>query len=148
MSRKSARENAFKIIYNCALMKEPPHDMCEYFEENMKDEMWAEESLSKKDIEYMKSVVFGAADLKDSLNDKISPLLKKWEISRLPKVSLAILQLALYEIDNMDVPDRVAVNEAVELAKKYGEEDTYKFINGVLAEYLKISAEYRVQNAE
>lgn len=138
MSRKSARENAFKIIYNCALMKEPPHDMCEYFEETRKDELWAEESMSAKDIEYMKAVVFGAAETKDVLNEKIAPLLKKWDVERLPKVSLALLQLAIYEIDNMDdVPDRVAVNEAVELAKKYGEDDTYKFINGVLAEYLK-----------
>lgn len=138
MSRSSARENAFKIIYNCALMKEPPHDICLYFDETIKDEIWAEEAMSKKDIEYMKNVVFGAAEAKDALNEKIAPLLKKWDVNRLPKVSLAILQLAIYEIDNMtDVPDRVAVNEAVELAKKYGEDDTYKFINGVLAEYLK-----------
>ena len=138
MSRKSARENAFKIIYNCALMKEPPHDMCEYFEETTKDEMWAEASMDAKDMEYMKAVVFGAAERKNELNEKIAPLLKKWDVARLPKVSLAILQLAIYEIDNMDdVPDRVAVNEAVELAKIYGEDDTYKFINGVLAEYLK-----------
>lgn len=138
MSRKSARENAFKIIYNCALMKEPPHDMCLYFEETEKDELWAEESMSAKDFEYMKAVVFGTAEKKDALNEKIAPLLKKWDVVRLPKVSLALLQLAIYEIDNLDdVPERVAVNEAVELAKKYGEEDTYKFINGVLAEYLK-----------
>lgn len=139
MSRKSARENAFKIIYNCALMKEPPHDMCEYFEETTKDEMWAEASMDAKDMEYMKAVVFGAAESKNELNEKIAPLLKKWDVARLPKVSLAILQLAIYEIDNMDdVPDRVAVNEAIELAKAYGEDDTYKFINGVLAEYLKL----------
>ena len=138
MSRKSARENAFKIIYNCALMKEPPHDMCEYFEETTKDEMWAEAAMDEKDLKYMKEVVFGAAETKNELNEKIAPLLKKWDVARLPKVSLAILQLAIYEIDNMDdVPDRVAVNEAVELAKAYGEDDTYKFINGVLAEYLK-----------
>ena len=138
MSRKSARENAFKIIYNCALLKEPPHDMCEYFEETIKDELWASESMSSKDIEYMRAVVFGACENKNEINEKIAPLLKKWDISRLPKVSLALLQLAIYEIDNMeDVPDRVAVNEAVELAKLYGEDDTYKFINGVLAEYLK-----------
>ncbi|MBQ6796294.1 MAG: transcription antitermination factor NusB [Clostridia bacterium] len=138
MSRKSARENAFKIIYNCALMKEPPHDMCEYFEETMKDEMWAEASMDKKDMEYMRSVVFGAAEKKNELNEKIAPLLKKWDVARLPKVSLAILQLAIYEIEEVDdVPDRVAVNEAIELAKTYGEDDTYKFINGVLAEYLK-----------
>ena len=142
MSRKSARENAFKIIYNCALMKEPPHDMCEYFEETTKDEMWAEAAMDKSDMEYMRAVVFGAAEKKDELNEKIAPLLKKWDVERLPKVSLAILQLAIYEIDNMpDVPDKVAVNEAVELAKSYGEDDTYKFINGVLAEYLKNKSE-------
>ena len=139
MSRKSARENAFKIIYNCALMKETPHDMCEYFEETMKDEMWAEASMDKKDMEYMRAVVFGAAEKKNELNEKIAPLLKKWDVARLPKVSLAILQLAIYEIEEVDdVPDRVAVNEAIELAKTYGEDDTYKFINGVLAEFLKI----------
>ena len=101
MSRKSARENAFKIIYNCALMKEPPHDMCEYFEETMKDEMWAEASMDKKDMEYMRSVVFGAAEKKNELNEKIAPLLKKWDVARLPKVSLAILQLAIYEIEHI-----------------------------------------------
>ena len=144
MSRKSARENAFKIIYNCALMKEPPHDMCEYFEETRREEaeMWAEEAMGAKDIEYMKEVVFGTSEMKNELNEKIAPLLKKWDVSRLPKVSLAILQLAIYEIDKMDdVPDKVAVNEAVELAKKYGEDDTYKFINGTLAEYLKSRAD-------
>ena len=139
MSRSSARENAFKIIYNCALMKEPPHDMCLYFEETRREEeeLWAQE-MSKKDIDYMQQVVFGACEKKNEINEKIAPLLRKWDISRLPKVSLAILQLAIYEIDSMeDVPNKVAVNEAVELAKKYGEEETYKFINGVLAEYLK-----------
>lgn len=138
MSRKSARENAFKIIYNSALLHEPPHDMCEYFEETIKEELWAEASMSQKDLEYMKAVVFGACEKKNEINEKIAPLLNKWDVARLPKVSLALLQLAIYEIDNLDdVPDRVAVNEAVELAKQYGEEETYKFINGVLAQYLK-----------
>ena len=136
MSRKSARENAFKIIYNCALMKEPPHDMCEYFEETMKDEMWAEAAMDAKDMEYMRQVVFGAAEKKDELNEKIAPLLKKWDVARLPKVSLAILQLAIFEIDMMDdVPDKVAVNEAVELAKSYGQDGSAGFVNGVLAKF-------------
>lgn len=142
MSRKAARENAFKIIYSCALMKEPPEDLCGYFEETHAEEaeMWAE-SMNGSDIEYMRTAAEGAALQKDAINAKIAPLLKKWEVSRLPKVSLAILQLAIFEIDNLpDVPDKVAVNEAVELAKKYGEEDTYRFINGVLAGYLKNKA--------
>ena len=114
--------------------------MCAYFEETRKseEELWAEEAVTEKGIDYMRAVVFGTAEKKDELNAKIAPLLKKWDIARIPKVSLAILQLAIYEIDNIpDVPDRVAVNEAVELAKKYGDEGAYKFINGILAEYLK-----------
>lgn len=143
MSRKSARENAFKMIYSCALMKTPPQDLCEYFDETLADEkeMWAN-SMTESDIEYMKGVVFGTAEQKNEINEKISPLLKRWDVDRLPKVSLALLQLALYEIDNLsDVPDKVAVNEAVELAKRYGDDSAYKFINGVLAEYLRQKAD-------
>ncbi|MCD8048983.1 MAG: transcription antitermination factor NusB [Clostridia bacterium] len=145
MSRKAARENALKIIYNCALMKEEPEDVCEYFEETHKDEaeMWAEE-MSKNDVEYMRRLAFGAAEKKDELNAKIAPLLKKWTPERLPKMNLAILQLAVYEIDNIDdVPYSVSVNEAVELAKLYAEEEAYKFINGALAVYLKQKAEIK-----
>lgn len=138
MSRKAARENAFKIIYSCALMKEPPDDICAYFEETMKSEIWAEDEMRPGDVEYMKKAVFGAAEKKDEINEKIAPLLKGWTIARLPKVNLAILQLAVFEIEYMpDVPDKVAVNEAVELAKKYGEADSYKFINGILARIVK-----------
>lgn len=139
MSRKSARENAFKMIYSSILMKEPPDDLCEYFEETQKEEneMWAL-SMSEGDVNYMKTVVFGAAEKKNEINEKIAPLLKNWDITRLPKVSLALLQLAVYEIDNLaDVPDKVAVSEAVELAKIYGDDSAYRFINGVLAEYLR-----------
>lgn len=142
MSRKAARENAFKIIYSCALMKEPPTDLCQYFEETLagEAELWAD-SMNENDIAYMKNVAVGTAEEKDSINRKIAPFLKKWDVERLPKISLAILQLAIYEIDYIsDVPDKVAVNEAVEIAKRYGEDDTYKFINGVLAMYLKNKA--------
>ena len=140
MSRKSARENAFKIIYSCALMKEPPDDICAYFEETVREDndLWAEDEMSASDKDYMRAVVFGTAEKKDELNEKIAPLLKKWDIGRLPKVDLAILQLAVYEIEYLDdVPDRVSVNEAVEIAKKYGENDSYKYINGVLAQFVK-----------
>lgn len=138
MSRKSARENAFKMIYSCALLKEPPDDLCAYFDETYESEreMWAS-SMNEEDVSYMRSVVFGAAEKKDEINGKIAPLLKNWDVTRLPKVSLAILQLAVFEIDSGCVPDKVAVNEAVELAKSYGDETAYKFINGVLAQYIR-----------
>lgn len=68
----------------------------------------------------------------------IEKYLKEWKINRLPKVTLAILRLAMGEIDYMDdIPTNVAINEAVELAKKYGGEDDAPYVNGVLGAYVK-----------
>ncbi len=70
---------------------------------------------------------------KSEFNELISKYLKSWKLSRLPKVSLAILYVAIYEMKYADsVPDNVAINEAVELAKKYSSKDDASFINGIL----------------
>lgn len=69
----------------------------------------------------------------DELNDLITEYSKSWKISRLPKVTLSILYVALYEMKYVDsVPENVAINEAVELAKKYASQDDASFINGIL----------------
>ena len=78
-------------------------------------------------------------NLEDEIDSIIEANLKDWTISRLPKVSLAVLRLAVAEIKYVDeVPDGVAVNEAVELAKKYGTTVDASFINGVLGAVAKI----------
>jgi N utilization substance protein B len=72
-------------------------------------------------------------EIDDALNEKSAG----WKTSRMGKVDLTILRLAVYEIRfDSDIPDKVAVNEAVELAKKYGTDDSASFINGVLAKFL------------
>ena len=74
----------------------------------------------------------------ESINNAISSKLKKWSIDRLSKVDLSILQLAVFEILYIDdIPSKVSVNEAVNLAKKYGENNSPSFINGVLGSILK-----------
>ena len=75
---------------------------------------------------------------RDQIDSVIEKYLKGWKIGRLPKVNLAILRLAVYEIMfEESVPDSAAVNEAVELAKKYSGDDDYSFINGVLGSFLR-----------
>ena len=60
-----------------------------------------------------------------------------WKIERISKIDLSLLELAIYEIKYKEVPYKVAINEAVELAKKYGEENSKTFVNGVLASIVK-----------
>ncbi len=95
--------------------------------ENLKDVR--EISATEFAINTLKSISEKIAEL-DALIEKFS---KGWKAKRLPKVSLAILRLAIYEIKFSDeVPESVAINEAVELAKKYGNDDAPAFINGIL----------------
>ncbi len=135
MSRTLAREDAFKLIFEMRTSNKSPESiiayLCETAQEN--NEMWAQESVSRENMDYIQAVVNGIEDNTTEINEKISSKLRKWTIERLSKVNLALLQLGVYELLYMDdVPDKVAINEAVELAKKYGGEESGAFVNGVL----------------
>lgn len=135
MSRTLAREDAFKLIFELRTSNKSPESiiayLCETAQEN--NEMWAQESVSRENMDYIQAVVNGIEDNTTEINEKISSKLRKWTIERLSKVNLALLQLGTYELLYMDkVPDKVAINEAVELAKKYGGEESAAFVNGVL----------------
>jgi len=88
---------------------------------------------SGRDDEYIDRVIWGALEKQAQLDGVITNFLKGWEIDRLNRVDLALLRLAIYEmLCEPDVPHGVAVNEAVELAKVYGADESPAFINGVL----------------
>lgn len=92
----------------------------------------------KDDIEYFTNTVKGIVANRDSLDESISKYLKNWTLDRIPKLDKAILETAIYEISyNDEIPTGVAINEAVKLAKKYGTDDSYSYINGVLSSYEK-----------
>ena len=92
--------------------------------------------------EYISAVLSGVMKYKEQIDAVISAHLKGWAIGRLSKIVLAILRLAVFEIDyRPDIPDGVSVNEAVELAKKYGEPKDASFINGLLGSYLREKGE-------
>lgn len=132
MNRTLMRENAFKLIYSLEIQKvEDIQDQIElYFESN-----------NIKDLEaknYIEDAITGIEKHQEEILKDIEMNLKDdWKLSRISKMDLAILKLAIYEIKFSDVPYKVSINEAVELAKKYGEDKSKNFVNGVLASIVK-----------
>lgn len=135
MSRTLAREDAFKLIFEMIVSENDVEDIISYLCETVdkENDMWAQKNISEENLNYIKGVVHGVKDNISQIDDLIKSKLNKWTIDRISKINLAILRLSVYEIVfNESIPDKVAVNEAVELAKKYGGEESRSFINGVL----------------
>ena len=131
MNRSAIRENAFKLIYSLEIQKtenlEEQIDL--FFESNNIEEQ------AQKDI---KNVILGIYENSESIEKDIEENLKEeWKINRISKMDLSILKLAIYEIKHNEIPYKVAINEAVELAKKYGEDKSKNFVNGILASIVK-----------
>ena len=131
MNRSEMREQAFVLLFEKEFFSELTcNDIEEIYSENFSE-------LS----DYAKKAFKETSARIDELDELIKKYLKGWKLERIPKVNISILRLALYEINYEDgVPGKVAVNEAVELAKKYSGEDDYMFINGVLGSYLREEA--------
>lgn len=131
MNRSAIRELAFKVMYGMEVQREYDKEQLNLFisENNLND---------KQAVEYLNSVYDGVCENNDEILALISDNLKKdWTVQRISKVNLAILKIAIYEIKYMEIPFKVAINEAVELAKKYGDEAAPLFVNGVLASIVK-----------
>lgn len=132
MNRSAMREYAFKLLYSLEMQKqENRQEQLELFIEN-------NEIQSKEAIEYLQDGIIGVEQNQTSIDEKIRENLKEgWKMERISKVDLAILRLAIYEIKYKKLPYKVAINEAVELAKKYGEDSSQNFVNGILASIVK-----------
>lgn len=87
-----------------------------------------------KDKAFVKRLAYGAYENRQKLDDLIRPIAPEWPLDQIARIDLAILELALYELTEMGdvVPPKVAINEAVELAKAFGSDNSSRFINGVL----------------
>ena len=129
-TRTQARTEAFKLIFQA----ETNSDDMDFLIEHMINE----HPESKTNIEYIKKVVFGVIEKKEELKADIAGnLTSGWTVERISKVSLCVMKLAMFEIKYVDdVPERVAINEAVELEKKYDDPDRSAFVNGVLGMFL------------
>lgn len=127
MGRSELREHIFRILFRIEF--QPKEEM----EEQLA--LYLEELESAKDTEkeYIRTKYAAIAEKVEMIDEKINTSVTGWKTSRMGKVDLTILRLAVYEIEwDEEVPQGVAINEAVELAKRYGGEESPSFINGVL----------------
>lgn len=133
MNRSAAREETFKLLYSLEIQKENLKEQTEIYLEN-------EEISDEKTKEYINSIVEGIENNITEIEKKISENLKKdWKIERISKIDLVLLKLAIYEIIYTETPYKVVINEVVELAKKYGDDTSPNFVNGILASIVKES---------
>lgn len=131
MDRSARREMVFKLLYSLEIQKTSNEEEIKLFIEN-------NGIIENEDQEYIANFVNGVIENNARIREEISQNLKKeWSIERISKIDLALLELAIYEILYKKVPFKVVINEVVELAKKYGEEQSPNFINGILANIVK-----------
>lgn len=136
MNESGAREETFKILYSLEVQKK------EQIEEQINLYLESENITDKETIKYINSIVNGIEENLELIEEKISKNLKAdWKIERISKIDLVLLKLAIYEIVFTDTPYKVAINEVVELSKKYSEENSSNFINGILASIVKENEE-------
>lgn len=127
MNRKLSREKSMELLFGMTLSKETVEEIIETFLENY------EGDIKEIDLTYVKQALIGVENNKEAIDAAISANLHNWKIDRISKVNLSILRLAAYELlydDN--VPTGVAINEALEITRKYSDEKSVSFINGVL----------------
>jgi len=99
---------------------------------------YEENSNEEEEKEYISSVLMGVKENLEEIDKIILSKLKNWSIDRIAKIDIAILRLAIYEIKYLkDIPVKVTANEAVELAKMYGDNDSKSFVNGVIAKIIE-----------
>lgn len=132
MKRSAIRELTFRLIYSLEIQKK--YDL----EEQVELYLQSNEVEYDDAKEYIKDVVIGIKEHIIEIQELIEKNLKAdWKIDRISKIDLSLLKLAIYEIKYKEIPYKVAINESLELAKKYGEETSKNFINGILASIVK-----------
>ncbi len=132
MNRVKSREYLLQLAYQMEITSETALETFNSFMEN--------EDISKDDLDlaYIKSGLLGIEENNEKLDSLIESQLVKWKLNRISKVNLSILRISTYEIlFAEDVPGKVSINEAIELCKKYSDNKSVSFINGVLDKVYK-----------
>lgn len=127
MNRKLSREKTMELLFGITCSKDTVAEAVETFVDNY------EGNIKELDLTYIKQALIGVENNKEAIDEAISSNLQNWKIERISKVNLTILRLAAYEIlFDENVPRNVAINEALEITRKYSDEKSVSFINGVL----------------
>ena len=122
LSRTAARELAFELIFEWIFRDESIEDILET----------AVEARQVENDPFARETACGVIEHLEEIDSTIANYLKGWTLKRVSKVALSVMRLSVYEILYTDIPASVSINEAVELAKKYGGEEDASYINGVL----------------
>ena len=131
MSRREMREQIFKLLFRVEFnqREETPEQEQFFFEDE-------ENTAALKDCDQIRDKVNRIVEKLDEIDEKLNMTAEGWQTKRMGKVDLTILRLAVYEIKyDEDIPTGVAINEAVELARKFGQDSSPAFVNGVLAKF-------------
>jgi len=131
LSRSSMRELVFKYIYGKEIQGEDSEDQLDLFIES-------NDITDEEVINYLKTISTGINEHKDEIDELIKTNLKQnWSLNRISKINLSLIKIAIFEMLYMNLPYKVAINEVVELAKKYADDSAPVFINGILASIVK-----------
>lgn len=132
MSRTQSREITMELLFGMSLSKDTAVEALETFVDNY------EKNIEELDLEYIKSILDGVEEYKGEIDALIDANLQNWKFERVSKVNISILRLAIYEMKYVeDVPSKVAINEALDITRKYSDEKAVAFVNGVLDKILK-----------
>lgn len=138
MGRRGLRENIFKLLFMSEFHQ--PEELADQVEIYLGEI----ESLEEQDGDYMQKKHASVWGRKEEIDGLLNEVSRGWKTSRMSRVDLNILRLAVYEIRfDEDVPEKVAANEAVEIAKKYGGDESASFINGLLGKIIRTKGEER-----
>lgn len=144
MTRANARELAVHLIYAREFTGEDPQQVVatrlnkEYYNLLSDENQVYSERPSRAQMAYIDQVVTGVANRIDELNDYIQKYAIGWDVSRISKLARAVMQLAIFEILFVDdIPEGVAISEAVRITKMYDGNDTASFVNGILGSFAR-----------
>lgn len=123
MKRREAREHALRVLFQL-----------DHSDMNVQEAM---DHVTEERNSFFESLVEGTIEHKEAIDETLADKLENWSLSRLPKIERTILRMAVYELEyTEDTPKAVILNEAIELTKAYGDEQSSRFVNGVLSKYI------------
>jgi N utilization substance protein B len=140
MKRRVAREIALQSLYQIEMNQVSPKEAVAHAIEEAENDNEAELEVADERIsaEYISELVEGTIKHKTNIDELLADYLKGWQMDRLSRVDREVLRLAVYEmVYRDDVPPKVVVNEAIELSKHFGTDESGKFVNGVLGKMIK-----------
>ena len=132
MSRREIREHIIKLLY-CIGFYQNEEEIAQQIDLYV-NRISDDDPQGNKEVVYMKDKLVKIIEKQEEIDSQLSEASSGWKITRMSKIDLNILRLAVYEIKyDEEIPDKVAIDEAVELAKAYGGDNSSAFVNGVLA---------------